>query len=98
MNKNKEGLCQILAQRNWDFNSDSVQAYWNQFENQLMAVVDELVPLVQHRNYNITAPVPACIKNKINERKRLLRSNRQYVNTECTDRIKEMAGRASGCR
>ena len=89
-NYSKEGLCQILAQRNWDFNSDSVQAYWNQFENQLVAVVDELVPLVQHRNSNITAPVPACIKNKINERKRLLRSNRQYVNTERTDRIKRL--------
>ena len=27
---------------------------WNQFENQLVAVIDELVPLVEHRNSNIS--------------------------------------------
>ena len=43
----KEKLNHALAQHEWSFESDSVQAYWDQLENQLVAIVDELIPLVQ---------------------------------------------------
>ena len=35
---------------NWDFKSDSVQAYWNELENQLVNIIDELAPLVEFTN------------------------------------------------
>ena len=68
----------------------SVQAYWDELENQLVAIVDELVPVVQHKNSNINVPVPPHIKHKLNERKRLLRSNRNSVTTEKSNPIKRL--------
>ena len=50
---------------NWDFKSDSVQAYWNELENQLVNIIDELAPRVEFTNDQIILPVPAFIKNKI---------------------------------
>ena len=42
-NYSKEKLGQALARHDWDFTSDSVQAYLDQLENQLVTIVDELV-------------------------------------------------------
>ena len=46
-NYTKEALNEKLSEKNWDFTSDSVQSYGNKLENQLITIVDELVPLVQ---------------------------------------------------
>ena len=89
-NYSKEKLCQGLSKHNWSFTSDSVQAYWNQLENQLIKIIDELVPLVEHRNTNIEAPVPSYIKHKLNERKRLLKSNRRDFTVARSERIKKL--------
>ena len=37
--------------------SDSVQAYWNELENQLVKLVDELAPLTIVINENIPVPI-----------------------------------------
>ena len=37
----------MLGEKNWDFTSDSVQAYWNQFEIQLISIIDGLAPLTE---------------------------------------------------
>ena len=75
---------------NWDFKSDSVQAYWNELENQLVNIIDELAPLVEFINDQIIVPVPAFIKNKIYVRKRLLRSNRRYHTQDKLIKIKAL--------
>ena len=50
----KESICQKLALRNWNFTSDSVQAYWDQLKNQLIQIVDGIAPMVPIINKNIT--------------------------------------------
>ena len=39
-------LNHALAQYDWEFKSDTVQAYWDQLENQIIATMDELTPMV----------------------------------------------------
>ena len=87
-NYSKEKLGQALARHDWDFTSDSVQAYWGQLENQLVTIVDELVPLVTQTN--IEAPLPAFMKQKLNHRKSLLKSNRNNTTTEKIEQIKKL--------
>ena len=89
-NYNKEKLCHALAQLDWEFISDSVQPYWDALENQLVAIIDELVHLVQHKNSSIVVPVPAHVKHKLNLRKRLIRSNNNLITREKTERIKKL--------
>ena len=49
-----ELLCTKLHQLDWEFKSDSVQDFWNEFENQLINLVDEIVPLVSFNNNCVT--------------------------------------------
>ena len=44
-NYSKEKLCNALVQHDWAFKSDTVQAYWDQLENQLIVIVDEICNL-----------------------------------------------------
>jgi hypothetical protein len=62
----------------WNIQDDSVQSYWNTFENKLIQVIDNIAPMCafihgSHAKENI----PLRNKNKINQRKRLLRSFRR---------------------
>ena len=57
-----EKLCQLLALKEWNFTSDTVQDYWDQLENQLVNVVDRLAPLVTHRNNIIERIVNYAVK------------------------------------
>ena len=54
----------------------------------MVAVVNELAPMVKHLNAIIQTPIPQYVKHKLNERKRLQRSNKTFTTTEKTDRIK----------
>ena len=85
----KESLCRKLFLLNWNFTSDSVQAYWNELENQLIGVIDDLAPLVMFSNKEIKVSAPQYIQNKLNERKRLLRLNRTNTSISRTERIKD---------
>ena len=62
-----------------------MQDYWNELENKLILVVDELVPLVSTKS-KVTGwqQISVNIKNKINKRKRLLKSN---ANHPCNFRL-----------
>ena len=44
-----EELRQELLLQDWEFQSDSVQGYWNQLENQLVVVVDSIAPMTLKR-------------------------------------------------
>jgi endonuclease/exonuclease/phosphatase family metal-dependent hydrolase len=64
-----------LVSVNWDTEIDSVQQYWNVFEEALVSVVDEIAPMVPFVNNTVSrSQVPAPIKNKLNKRRRLLRT------------------------
>jgi hypothetical protein len=53
--------------------SDSVQGVWNEFENKLINIVDEIVPIKEfENNLQLKSQVPPQIKHIINKRKRLL--------------------------
>jgi hypothetical protein len=73
VNYYKFKLTERLSKVDWNINDDSVQGFWNQFENKLLGVVDDLVPLQVLRNgYECNKKPPQHIRNKINVRKRLL--------------------------
>ena len=66
----------LLAKRgalNWDFKSDLVQDYWNEPETQLEGVSDEIVPYKLFEFKTVIELIPAMVKHKINERRRLLK-------------------------
>ena len=56
----KPTLISELEALDWNFKSDLVQDYWNQLENQLIAVVDKIVPLTKVVNNSfVAAPTPS---------------------------------------
>ena len=61
----------------WNFQSDLVQDYWNELENQLIGVGDEIVPYRMSEFKTVVEPIPAQVKHKINERRRLMKSNKR---------------------
>jgi hypothetical protein len=64
-----------LGDVDWSCSADSVQTCWNDFENKLLKVVDELVPIAEFSDkIAIKKTLPAVIKNKLNRRKRLIKN------------------------
>ena len=70
-NYTKELLKVKLARVDWNINIDDVQQYWNVFQNVLINIIDEMVPLVNFSGNLIKGKVPKVIKNKINKQNRL---------------------------
>jgi hypothetical protein len=67
-----------------------VRDFWNDFENKLIKVIDNLIT-VSKENKTFTSVVPPPImKNKINLRKRLLKRYRLNKNPEIKQRINEL--------
>ena len=73
-NYSKEALNEKLRSVDWNINIDNVQEFWNVFENNLIRVVDEIVPLTDFVGNVVKSNIPKNIKNKINKRNRLLKS------------------------
>ena len=74
----KESLCALLSVVDWNIQDDSVQSYWNTFENRLVEVVDNIAPMCTFtQGSHVKVNIPPRIKQKINQRKRLLRSFRR---------------------
>ena len=77
-----EALCAGLSLVDWSNNATDVQGAWDDFENKLIAVVDNLVPLSEFKN-NLQVKLPSnVIKRKINLRKRLLKNFRRTPNLD----------------
>ena len=90
-NYNKDKLCEMLGDINWDIDDDSVQCYWNTFENKLIGVVDAIVPMTKFMNSNSQiSKLPQNIKNKINIRKRLLKRLKNDKSVELKQKIKSI--------
>ena len=74
----KNLLEQKLSQCKFETGIDSVQELWNSFENEIINIVDELVPLVPFtNNYVASSSTPKYLTSKINKRRRLLKRFRQ---------------------
>ena len=58
----------------WNIDIEDVQDFWNVFENKLIKIVDEIVPMTQFDGNIIKERIPKLIKNKINRRNRLLKT------------------------
>ena len=75
--------------QNWQLKRDSVQSFWNEFED----IVDRLAPfqpITQIEKDKSNAP-PPHIKNKINKRNRLLKKlNKNPNNLEPKLEIKQL--------
>ena len=70
----KEKLIAELVKRNWDIVNDDVQGYWNNFESNLVEVIDDLCPLVRtNSNNEILLKPHGHIKSKMNRRNNLLK-------------------------
>ena len=66
-----EMLCAGLSKVDWSNTATDVQGVWNDFENKLIMVVDDLIPLSDFKN-NIQVKLPSqLIKKKLSLRKRL---------------------------
>ena len=77
----KDVLCTKLNDIIWNYDYDSVQSYWDYFENVLIKIVDKIVPLVEFNNDRIPVPIPKSIKQKINKRNRLLKKRKTQPST-----------------
>ena len=70
----KEKLVNALLNRDWNFEFDDVQSFWNTFESNLVEVVDDLCPLEKFVNKKqIKLNSPKHIKKKLNRRNNLLK-------------------------
>ena len=72
---NKEKLIEMLKNKNWAFESDSVKGYWNEIENQLAGIIDTLAPIEEFTNNSSTKSLstPDFIRKMQNRRKGLLK-------------------------
>ena len=78
-NYSKANLLNMLEEVDWTVESDSVQSTWDIFENNLINVVDVLVPETEFRaNITRKSEMPEIIKSKINKRKRMLQRYKNF--------------------
>ena len=85
-------LLNELSKQDWQIKKDSVQSYWNEFESNLVKVIDKIAPLqlLSQIEKDKSKP-PPHIKNKINKRNRLLKNlNRGPPNPEIRSVIKAL--------
>ena len=90
-NYNKQTLLNTLKNFNLEIDCVNVQQYWNCFENILINVVDEIVPIVEscplkQKNTNL----PPSIRTKVNQRNRLIKRNKMNPSVELKSKIKTL--------
>ena len=78
----KNLLNSMLLEVDWDFQDDTVQGFWNSFENGILGVIDLLVPMTKESSSANKINVPQVIKRKINRRKNLLKKLKINNNLE----------------
>ena len=95
---NKDKLIVMLTNKNWTFESDSVQGYWNEIENQLAGIIDTLAPIGEFINNSSakSCSKPDFIRKMLNRRKGLLnklkKEHRQDIKIEIKQIDKAIKG------
>ena len=87
---NKESLLAILSTVDWSSTDDTVQGFWNSFENKLINVVDSIIPMC-HVNNNVNSErCPPRINNLLNVRKRLIKRLKNDKTADLRDRVRSI--------
>lgn len=87
-NYSKEKLCEKLSEVDWSCSCDTVQDIWNSFENKIINVVDDIVPVSQfYNNTYCVDKIPDYVKRKEDQRKRLLKKQKKIKSPELAARI-----------
>jgi hypothetical protein len=82
-------LCEMLRKEDWNIGVSDVQGYWNCFENKLINIVDQIVPLRTFTNNHAkNSKCPSHIKKKLNKRKRLLQTQKNNPTSDRQQNIK----------
>ena len=86
----KETLETHLEKVNFKIDTDDPQTSWNIFENFLLPVIDEIVPLVPFLNNQTQSSLkePKIINQKLNLRKKLLKKLKNEKTNLLRDRVK----------
>ena len=84
----KESLLPMLSAVDWSSTDDTVQGYWNSFENKLINVIDSLIPMCYETNNVKVEECPPRIKHLINIRKRLVRKLKRDKSIDLRNRVK----------
>ena len=88
----KETLETHLEKVNFKIDTDDPQTSWNIFENFLLPVIDEIVPLVPFLNNQTQSSLkePKIINQKLNLRKKLLKKLKNEKTNLLRDRVKNL--------
>jgi hypothetical protein len=71
----------MLENKDWSEKLDTVQPLWDIIENNIIQIVDEIVPLKSFVNYSCKSiGAPTIIKRKMNQRNKLLTRNKIVKN------------------
>ena len=92
-NYSKSKLLEALAVTNFSFETDSVQASWNLFENSLIDIIDTLAPLekIEIKPFKKHPKnVNPNVKRKLSLRRRLLCNLKSNPSNALRDRIKNL--------
>ena len=54
----------MLSEVNWDIQDDTVQGFWNTFENNILGVIDRLIPMSKESSNGFKTDLPQIIKKK----------------------------------
>ena len=80
----------MLSEVNWDIQDDTVQGFWNTFENNILDVIDQLIPMSKESLNGFKTDLPQIIKSKINRRRYLLKKSKHNRNLEIKEDIKNL--------
>ena len=91
-NYSKDKLLAKLRNVNFIANSQDPQFIWNNFENELVTIIDELIPYVPFINNQSkkSQEAPPLIKRKLNLRKNLLKKLKSNPSNVLRDRVKNL--------
>ena len=91
-NYSKDKLLAKLRNANFIMNSQDPQFIWNNFENELVTIIDELIPYVPFINNQSkkSQEAPPLIKRKLNLRKNLLKKLKSNPSNVLRDRVKNL--------
>ena len=79
-----------MREVDWYSEFENVQDCWNSFECKLITVIDEIAPVSKFVNNEIKVKPCAHVKNKLNIRKRLLRTCKLFPTKILKNRIKNI--------
>ena len=90
-NYSKERLLNTLKYIDLNIDCINVQQYWNCFENLLINVIDEIIPIVETIPQNFkNTKLPNSIRTKINQRHRLIKKNKISPSVLLKTKIKSL--------